>query len=103
MWRDYDIDLGIQHSAGFYLRVGGNSGFTRQYVETFLMKNGLPIYASGSGYKGDRAIDAVREGRDERLQMFMMKPGEVLTEGEVEFWIPWIRHLTFWPRRRAAV
>lgn len=85
MWRDYDIDLGIQHSAGFYLRVGGNSGFTRQYVETFLMKNGLPIYASGSGYKGDRAIDAVREGRDERLQMFMMKPGEVLTEGEVEF------------------
>lgn len=85
LWRDFDIDLGIKHSAGFYLRVGGNSGFTRQFVETFLMKNGLPIYAAGSGYKGDLSIENVRADRDERLQLFMMTPNEVLTSGQTEF------------------
>lgn len=84
-WRDFNVDMGIQHSAGFYLRVGGNSGFTRQFVETFLMKNGLPIYAAGSGYKGDMSIVNVRADRDERLQLFMMTPNEVLTTGQVEF------------------
>lgn len=43
MWRDYDVNLDIRHSAGQYLRTGRNTGFTRQFVETFLMKNGLPI------------------------------------------------------------
>lgn len=85
MWRDYDVNLDIRHSAGQYLRTGGNTGFTRQFVETFLMKNGLPIYASGSNYQGDKSLQKVREGRDERLQMFMMTPNEVLTEGQKEF------------------
>lgn len=85
MWRDYSVDLGIRHSAGYYLRVGGNSGYTRQFVETFLMKNGLPIYAGASGYQGDLSIEKVRTNRDERLQLFMMTPNEVLTEGQVEF------------------
>lgn len=84
-WRDYDIDLGIRHSAVFYLRRGGNSGFSRQFVETFLMDNGLPIYANGSGYEGDNSLNDVREDRDERLKLFMMKPNEVLTEGKVSF------------------
>lgn len=84
-WKDYDINLGIKHSAGYYLRVGGNTGYSRQFVESFLMKNGLPIYASGNGYKGDNSVDDVREGRDERLQLFMLKPGELLTTGQVDF------------------
>lgn len=84
-WRDYNIDLGIPHSAVFYLRRGGNSGFSRQFVETFLMDNGLPIYASGSGYEGDTSLNDVRADRDERLQLFMMKPNEVLSEGKVAF------------------
>lgn len=84
-WRDYDIDKGLKHSTGFYLRVGGNSGFSRQFVETFLMQNGLPIYASGSEYKGDKYVDDTRQGRDERLQLFMMKRNEVYTEGKVTF------------------
>ncbi|MFR8354633.1 MAG: RagB/SusD family nutrient uptake outer membrane protein [Parabacteroides sp.] len=49
------------------------------------MKNGLPVYANGSGYKGDMSIGDVRADRDERLQLFMMTPSEVLTEGQVEF------------------
>lgn len=84
-WRDYSLDLGIRHSASFYLRRGGNSGYSRQFVETFLMKNGLPIYAQGSGYKGDKNLLDVRQERDERLQLFMMTPNEVLTEGQVAF------------------
>lgn len=83
-WKDYALDLSIMHSAGFYIRVGGNSGFTRQFVETFLMKSGLPIYAD-SNYKGDKSMDAVRDGRDERLTLFMLNPGEVYTTGQTEF------------------
>lgn len=84
-WRDFDVDLNIKHSAGYYLRVGGNSGFTRQYMESFLMKNGLPIYADNSGYMGDVSIENMRIDRDERLQLFLMTPNEILTEGKVEF------------------
>ncbi|RHR40170.1 RagB/SusD family nutrient uptake outer membrane protein [Parabacteroides sp. AF18-52] len=78
-WKKYNnTDFDIFHFATSYLPSGGNSGFTRQYVETFLMSNGLPIYASGSGYKGDTSVDNVREGRESRLDLFMMKPKEVL-------------------------
>ena len=38
-------------SAPFYIRVGGNTGFTRQYVESFLCRDGKPIYATDQ-YKG---------------------------------------------------
>lgn len=84
-WRDYDVDLGIKHSAGFYIRVGGDTGYTRQFVETFVMQNGLPIYADGSKYVGDETMDKVRQQRDERLQLFMLKPGEIYTTGQVTF------------------
>lgn len=85
LWRDFDVNLGVVHSTGYYLRVGGNTGYSRQLVESFLMKNGLPIYANGSTYQGDQSVDNVREGRDERLQLFMLKPGELLTTGQVDF------------------
>lgn len=58
--------------------MGGNSGFTRQYVETFLCRDGKPIYASNS-YKGDKTLLDVRKNRDLRLQLFMMTPGEILS------------------------
>lgn len=79
MWKKYNnTDFNIYHFATSYLPSGGNSGFTRQFVETFLMSNGLPVYASGSGYKGDTSVDDVREGRESRLDLFMMKPAEVM-------------------------
>ena len=31
-------------------RNGGGTGWTRGLVNSFLMRNGLPIYAAGSGY-----------------------------------------------------
>lgn len=71
MWKEYNKDLGYVHGVGHYMICGANSGFTRSFIQTFLMKNGLPIYAQNSGYKGDVTIDNVKEGRDERLQMFV--------------------------------
>lgn len=37
----------------------------------FLMENGLPWYASNSGFKGDSRIQEEKEGRDQRLQLFL--------------------------------
>lgn len=77
-WRDYDQTLGINHNVNHYLnRNGGNTGYTKGLVESFLMANGLPIYAPGSGYKGDDYIADIKDGRDNRLQLFMKAPGEL--------------------------
>jgi hypothetical protein len=78
LWRDYDPTLGISHNVNHYINQnGGNSGYTRSFVDNFLMDNGLPIYASGSGYAGDDFIQDVKENRDHRLQLFMKAPGEL--------------------------
>lgn len=78
MWRQYNKDeFNIVHGATSYITTGGNTGFTRQFVETFLCNDGKPIYAS-SLYKGDKSIDNVRESRESRLDIFMMKPDEKL-------------------------
>lgn len=77
-WRDYDAKL-VGHHTMHYLPNGGNSGYTKGYVDAFLMKNGKPIYASGSNYQGDDLLSKVRSNRDERLQLFMMAEGDTLT------------------------
>lgn len=58
----------LSHSCSAFLKNGGGCGATRALVNSFLMANGLPIYATGSGYKGD-AVDTYTEfqGRDSRL------------------------------------
>lgn len=58
----------LSHSCSAFLKNGGGCGATRALVNSFLMANGLPIYALGSGYKGD-ATDTYTEfqGRDTRL------------------------------------
>ena len=79
LWRAYNLlDYKIVHSAPFYIRVGGNTGFTRQYVESFLCRDGKPIYATDQ-YKGDESLLNVRKNRDLRLQLFLMTPGETLS------------------------
>lgn len=78
-WRDYDPTKGVSHNVNHYMtRNGGNSGYTRGFVENFLMANGLPIYAAGSGYAGDDFIADVKKDRDSRLQLFMKAPEELL-------------------------
>lgn len=44
LWRAYDASLGLNHNSNHYInRNGGNIGYTRGFVDNFLMKNGLPI------------------------------------------------------------
>ncbi|SFU64282.1 Starch-binding associating with outer membrane [Pustulibacterium marinum] len=78
LWRDYDRGLGVTHNVPVYAQLGNNGvGLTKGMVDSFLMSNGLPIYASGSGYQGDDYISDVRENRDGRLWLFLKEPDQV--------------------------
>lgn len=76
LWRQYNRTL-VTHNVPVNAMAGNYAnGLTRSMVESFLMANGLPIYAAGSGYKGDDFISNVREGRDGRLHLFLKEPGQ---------------------------
>ena len=78
LWRQFNSDINVAHLTSNKLRGGAATGWTRGLVESFLMKNGLPIYASGSGYNGDTTIDMVKKDRDERLQLFLFGESDIL-------------------------
>ena len=73
MWHSFDAGVNVGNAIMKYaLTSGSNTGLTRGFVESFLMKNGLPIYASGSNYsKIDSTLDLVKKDRDGRLQLFL--------------------------------
>ncbi len=79
MFRKYDetYALGVSHSYNHYAYWGGSKGYTRQFADNFLMANGLPIYATGSGYSGDDHIQDTKVNRDSRWRLFMKAPGEI--------------------------
>lgn len=78
LWRDYDQGLGIVHNVPVNAMLGNYGvGLTKGLVDSFLMENGLPIYANGSGYAGDDYIEDVRDNRDGRLWLFLKQPGQV--------------------------
>ena len=59
---------------------GGGSGYTRGLVNAYLMRNGLPIYAAGSGYDPEwekQGIKATLQNRDFRIQQFTKKDGDI--------------------------
>lgn len=70
-WRSYNKDFNVTHGVSLYVRNGSNTGLTKGYVDSYLMQNGLPIYADNSGYKGDETIDQQKTARDSRLQLFV--------------------------------
>ena len=81
MWRSYNLDQNVSHNIQMQLiRNGGGSGWTRGLVNSFLMRNGLPIYATGAGYNPDwekEGIRAMLQDRDSRIQQFTKKDGDV--------------------------
>ena len=90
LWRKYDIGLKIFHYVVSYLQAVypggngcGNTGFTRSLVESYLMKNGLPIYAAGSGYKGDKTLTDVATDRDNRLRESMSITGDQINPNNI--------------------
>lgn len=77
-WRQYDKGLGITHGTPQFAQLGNNgNGMTKGIVNSFLMSNGLPIYAPSSGYQGDDLLSDVRENRDGRLWLFLKEPGQI--------------------------
>ena len=78
LWRPYSKSLGITHNVVTACQHGNYGiGLTRGMVESFVMANGLPIYAAGSGYAGDETIADVRKDRDSRLSIFLKEPGQI--------------------------
>ncbi|MBR1706989.1 MAG: RagB/SusD family nutrient uptake outer membrane protein [Bacteroidales bacterium] len=77
MWRAYDPDLNISTGTSAAIVSGANNGATRTCIDGFLMANGLPIYATASGYKGDTSLDLQFDGRDERLKIFVFSNSSV--------------------------
>ncbi|WP_051666616.1 RagB/SusD family nutrient uptake outer membrane protein [Pedobacter sp. R20-19] len=76
LWRQYGAGL-VTHNVPVYAQSGNYAvGLSRSMVESFLMANGLPIYANGSNYVGDDYIADVRKNRDGRLNLFLKEPGQ---------------------------
>lgn len=114
LWRAYDATKGLNHNVNHYINQnGGNTGYTRGLVDNFLMANGLPVYAPGSGYLGDDSVQLVKIGRDNRLQLFMKAPGDLrytdsrdisgnnILEGYPDILgIPEVRYVTGYPVKK---
>lgn len=85
LWRKYGLTSGntSYHEVVQYLQRngGGNVGFTRSMVDSYLMNNGLPIYATGSGYKGDDTYEHLFDNRDFRMGQTILKTGDLLSKG----------------------
>lgn len=83
MWRQYNVEQGVTHNIQMQLgRNGGGTGYTRGYVNSFLMRNGLPIYATGSGYNSNwetQGVKATLQDRDSRIQLFCKQDGDVIS------------------------
>lgn len=78
LWRQYSKEMGITHNVPVDMQTANaGNGLTRGLVDGFLMANGLPIYAAGSGYEGDDYIADVRKNRDGRLWLFLKEPGQI--------------------------
>ncbi|MCH5319817.1 MAG: RagB/SusD family nutrient uptake outer membrane protein [Paramuribaculum sp.] len=74
LYKYYNTDQNIYTDIQQQLQVnGGGSGWTRGLVNSFVMRNGLPIYAAGSGYDPEwenQGISASLQDRDSRIQIF---------------------------------
>lgn len=83
LWRKYSLnsDATSYHFVVSYLQRngGGNVGFTRSMVDSYLMSDGLPIYAS-SDYKGDDTYSHIFSGRDPRMDQTILKTGDLLSD-----------------------
>lgn len=90
LWRMYSEEAKVQNQVvgathgygsidtdeGTFIFVHGDgTGFTRSLVDSYLMADGLPIYAS-ENYQGDKSLVDVMTNRDLRLVTSIGKPGD---------------------------
>lgn len=85
LWRKYSLssEATSYHFVVNYLQRNGagNSAFTRSMVDSYLMKNGLPIYDGESDYQGDDTYEHLFANRDPRMEQSIMKTGDLLSTG----------------------
>lgn len=84
----HGVDTSYPYPDGYGAVGGGNTGYTRSLVNTFLMKSGLPIYADPD-YRGDATIADALTDRDERISNSIAKEGDYIYAGDY-FYIPWM-------------
>lgn len=74
MYKSYDLEQSVYSNIYMQLqRNGGNSGWTRGLVNSYVMQNGLPFYAAGSGFDPNwenQGVTATLQNRDSRIQIF---------------------------------
>ncbi len=76
LWRQYSRSLGISNNVEVAVEAGNiGTGITRSMVESYLMKDGKPIYASAYAYE-DTSLAKVATNRDPRLTIFLKVPGQ---------------------------
>ncbi len=81
VWRAFNKGFGTAYTHGTSNGVAcGNYeyGTTKGIVNSYLMRNGLPIYADGSGYLGDDTVFDEVTDRDTRLRLWLKVPGDIL-------------------------
>lgn len=82
LWRQYARGLSTHNVNSAAGRGNYRIGVTRGLVQSFLMKDGTPVYTHGTYtdgdgyYKGDKTIADVRMNRDPRLSVFLKEPGQ---------------------------
>ena len=78
LWKAYDKGLGVTNNIPVNSSTSNLAvGVTKGMVDSYLMQNGLPWYAPGSGYHGDESIADVRADRDDRAYLFLKEPGQI--------------------------
>ena len=78
LWKAYRVSQGVVNSVvEFAAAANQGYGITKSMVDAFVMSNGSPYYASGSGYAGDADLTKITQGRDSRAEIFIKKPGNL--------------------------
>ena len=78
LWREYSKGLGIVNNVEVGIQHGNNGvGLTRSMIESFVMKDGKPHYASHTGFVyNDETLANIRENADSRLKIFLKEPNQ---------------------------
>ena len=94
LWKQYSVSEGVVNSVvEFAAAANQGYGTLKGMVDAYVMANGKPIYAAGSGYPGDNDLQKITDNRDSRAVLFIKKPGDTnlhSTGGPESFMVePW--------------
>lgn len=78
LWRPYSRTHGVGHCVVYNAQVtNAGVGTTRSLVNSFLMADGYPTYASPNYTYEEDGIKKVRQNRDARITVWLKQPGQI--------------------------